>query len=311
MGVLAREESDQRDNLFHARCKIVDKVCSLIIDGGSCTNAVRQVLVKHIKFPTRKHPSPYKLQWFNECGEMRVTKQAVIKFSFGRYQDELLCDVVPMQACHILLGRPWLFDRDAQHSRRSNKYTFVLGGWKFVLAPLTPYQVSGAYRIMKELRERVQVEEMEKREKGALVAIGGEGSSQDGSKRCMLAKPSNCLKGMDERHFMVCLVNKDLLLHTNQTTSTLPSSVTSLLKEYDELFSEEMPDRLPPLRGIEYQIDFVPGPQIPNKPAYRSNPEEIKELQRQVEELLEKGLVKESLSPCVVPVILVPKKDRT
>ncbi|XP_059291413.1 uncharacterized protein LOC132044895 [Lycium ferocissimum] len=242
---------------------------------------------------------------------MRVTKQAVIKFSIGRYQDKILCDVVPMQDCHLLLGRPWQFDRDAQHSERSKKYSFVFEGRKYTLAPFTPYQVSEDYRIIKELGERVQNKEMEKHDKGTLVAIGGEGSSQDGSKRCMLAKSRNYLKGVDERHFMVYLVNKDLLLHTNQTTSTLPSSVSSLLQEYDELFPEEMPNELPPLRGIEHQIDFVPGSQIPNKPAYRSNPKETKELQRQVEELLEKVLVKKSLSPCAVPVILVLKKDDT
>ena len=72
-----------------------------------------------------------------------------------------------------------------------------------------------------------------------------------------------------------------------------------------------MPKGVSPLRGIEHQIDFVPGAQIPNRPAYRSNPEETKELQRQVEELLEKGHVRESLSPCAVPVLLVPKKDGT
>ena len=72
-----------------------------------------------------------------------------------------------------------------------------------------------------------------------------------------------------------------------------------------------MPDGLPPLRGIEHQIDFVPGAQIPNRPAYRSNPEETKELQRQVDELLSKGLIRESMSPCAIPVLLVPKKDGT
>ncbi|XP_060190606.1 uncharacterized protein LOC132619854 [Lycium barbarum] len=286
MWALAKEESDQRENLFHARCKIVDKVCSLIIDGGSCTNAVSQYLVESMKFPTRKHTNPYKLQWFNECGEMRVNKQAIIKFSIGKYEDEILCDVVPMQACHLLFGRPWKFDVDAQHSGRTNKYSFVVKGKKYILNPLTPYQVSEDYRVMRELREKYQREEKEKGEKETLLVMSGEGTSQDGSKKCLLAKPSNFLKGVDERHFMVCILNKDLLLNSNQATSTLPSSMSSLLQEYEALFPEEMPDGLPPLRGIEHQINFVPGSQIPNKPAYRSNPGETKELQRQVDELL-------------------------
>ena len=77
------------------------------------------------------------------------------------------------------------------------------------------------------------------------------------------------------------------------------------------MFPDEMPSGLPPIKGIEHQIDFIPGVAIPNRPTYRSNSEEIKELQRQVEEFLSKGYVQESLSPCVVPMILVPKKDET
>ncbi|CAN4090614.1 unnamed protein product [Withania somnifera] len=145
----------------------------------------------------------------------------MIKFSIGKYHEEILCDVVPMLACHVLLGRPWQFDRNVVHQGRTNKYTFVINGKKHILAPLTPFQ------------------------------------------------------------------------------------------DYKDLLPNEMPKGLPPLRGIEHQIDFVPGSQIPNQPVYRSNPEETKELQREVEELLEKGLIEESLSPCAVSVILVPKKDGT
>jgi len=46
------------------------------------------------------------------------------------------------------------------------------------------------------------------------------------------------------------------------------------------LFPEETPSGLPPIREIEHQIDSIPGATIPNRPAYRCNPEEIKELQR-------------------------------
>ena len=53
----------------------------------------------------------------------------------------------------------------------------------------------------------------------------------------------------------------------------------------------------------------MPGATIPNRPAYRSNPNETKELQKQVGELKEKGYVRESMSPCIVPMDLVPKKD--
>nr|KYP59225.1 Retrovirus-related Pol polyprotein from transposon 412 family [Cajanus cajan] len=66
---------------------------------------------------------------------------------------------------------------------------------------------------------------------------------------------------------------------------------------------------LPPLRGIEHQIDLVPGASLPNRLAYRTNPQETKEIESQVQELLEKGWVRKSLSPCVVPGLLVPKKE--
>jgi hypothetical protein len=48
---------------------------------------------------------------------------------------------------------------------------------------------------------------------------------------------------------------------------------------------------------------------LSNRAPYRTNPEETKEIQHKVQDLLDKGYVRESLSPCVVLVILVPKKD--
>ena len=89
----------------------------------------------------------------------------------------------------------------------------------------------------------------------------------------------------------------------------IPPVVANLLQEYADVFLKDLPPGLPPLRGIEHQIDLIPGAQLPNRAPYRTNPDETKEIQRQVQALLDKGYIRESLSPCSVPVLLVPKKD--
>jgi hypothetical protein len=103
-------EQQQRENISHIRCHINNKVYSMIIDGGSCTNVASIILVEKLNLSTLKHPKPYKLQWLNDCGEVKVNKQVHYSFSVRRYKDEVLCDVVQMRAGHILLSRPWQFD---------------------------------------------------------------------------------------------------------------------------------------------------------------------------------------------------------
>jgi hypothetical protein len=67
--------------------------------------------------------------------------QVLVSFSIGRYKDEVLCDVVPMHAGHILLGRPWQFDRKAIHDGFKNRHSFVKDNRTITLVPLTPKQV--------------------------------------------------------------------------------------------------------------------------------------------------------------------------
>ena len=71
---------------------------------------------------------------------------------------------------------------------------------------------------------------------------------------------------------------KEALLCTNDLAGALSSNIVSLLQEFENVFLEEVPHGLPPIRGIEHQIDFIPGASIPNRPVYRSNPKETKEL---------------------------------
>nr|GEY60934.1 RNA-directed DNA polymerase [Tanacetum cinerariifolium] len=89
------------------------------------------------------------------------------------------------------------------------------------------------------------------------------------------------------------------------------NTVKPLLMEFADVIPDDIPPGLPAIRDIQHCIDFIPGSAILNRPAYRMNPKEFAELQRQVTELLEKGLIWESMSPCAVPALLVPKYGRT
>jgi hypothetical protein len=81
------------------------------------------------------------------------------------------------------------------------------------------------------------------------------------------------------------------------------------LNEFVDIVVDDFPSELPPLRSINHHIDLIPGANLPNKATYRMTPKENEEIKNQVQELLDKGLIRESLSPCVVPTVLSPKKD--
>jgi hypothetical protein len=82
-----------------------------------------------------------------------------------------------------------------------------------------------------------------------------------------------------------------------------------MLGEFADILVNELPHSLPPMRSVSHHIDLIPGASLPNKAAYRLIPQENEEVKRQVQDLLDKGLVRESLSPCAVLTVLSPKKD--
>ena len=96
----------QRENIFHTKCTINGKLCSLIIDGGSCTNVASSKLVSKLNLDTQLRPRPYRLQWLSEDEEVKVTQQVEVCLTIRRYNDRMFCDVVPIEPTHILLGRP-------------------------------------------------------------------------------------------------------------------------------------------------------------------------------------------------------------
>ncbi|CAA0810269.1 Uncharacterized mitochondrial protein AtMg00860, partial [Striga hermonthica] len=86
-----------------------------------------------------------------------------------------------------------------------------------------------------------------------------------------------------------------------------PESV-SIVCDYLDVFPDELPGR-PPDRQVEFTIDLVPGAGPVSKAPYRMAPKEIQELKAQIQELLNLGFIRPSVSPWGAPVLFVKKKD--
>ncbi|CAM8975442.1 unnamed protein product [Rhodiola kirilowii] len=267
------KDTAQRHNIFRTKCRISKTLYDVIIDSGSSENIIAAGIVEQLQLPVRKHPTPYKLGLITSGGEIKVTEQCLISFSIGQYKDEVLCDVAEMSACHLLLGRPWQFDRDATHKGRENVYVFTKENVRIVLSPQTdtscPMLSHQPQTLLTSSREAFFAEA-----KDATVLYA------------LVVSPS-----------------------VDTVPTKLPEVVQSLLQGFTDIILEELPSGLPPMRDIQHHIDLVPGASLPNLPHYRMSPLEHDVLQQQVNELLQKGLIRESMSPCAVPALLVPKKD--
>ncbi|XP_071727614.1 uncharacterized protein [Rutidosis leptorrhynchoides] len=202
-------------------------------------------MVDKLQLPAEDHPEPYQLTWLKRGNHIKVTKRCLVQFLIGNtYKDEVWCEVIPMDACHLLLGRPWQFDRKTKHDSFRNTYSFVKDGVNITLAPLDPKLDTGVESTL----------------------ILNRAAFKDEAKH---------------QPFIFSLVVQE----ANTTVTELPTKVTPLLEEFVDVFPNEIPAGLPLMRDIQYCIDFVIAYVIPNKLAYRLNPKEFEELQRQVTEL--------------------------
>jgi hypothetical protein len=112
---VAQLEQHQRHTFFHTKGVGQESSIHIISDGGSCNNLVNTELVEKLSLPTRPHPHPYHIQWLNQGGKLKITRSIRVHFCMGSFHDYADCDVVPMEACSLLLGRPWQFDTDSLH----------------------------------------------------------------------------------------------------------------------------------------------------------------------------------------------------
>nr|GFA00082.1 hypothetical protein [Tanacetum cinerariifolium] len=168
-----------------------------------------------------------------------------------------------MDAAHLLLGRPWQYDRRVIHDGYKNTYFFITNEVRVVLTLLKP----------KTLLQCVKEKDVSFIS-GACI-----------EKQMFESQMGYVLVVMEE--------SRSRIVEHNPL-------VRITLKDFKDVIPNEIPTGLP-MREVQHCINLVP--------AYRMNPKEHEELQRQVDKILKKGVLQESKSPYAVPALLVPKKD--
>jgi hypothetical protein len=269
------ENPVQWNSLFQTACKTKDRVCKVIVDSGSTDNLVSTEMVEKLELKTIENPSPYRVSWLQKGHQVNVTKQCLVEFKIGGYNDKILCDVIPMDVCHLFLGRPWQYDRNVVHDGRKNTYTLEKNGRTHMLFPIKD----------KEVKPEVS---------NTVLLMSGKELLKE-------------VKKKEDTQFIV--VRKPRIVLTSTRVDDLLEEIQRLLEEFVDIVVDELPHSFPPIRSISHHIDLIPRAILPNKAVYRLTPQENEEVKRQVQDLMDKGLVRESLIPCVVPTVLSPKKD--
>jgi hypothetical protein len=154
-----------------------------------------------------------------------------------------------MQACHILLGRPWQFDMDCVHYGRSNQFSLLHHDKKIVLLPMSPEAIvrDDTARAAKAKSETNKIVKSVANKQDEICLKG----------TCLLATKSDINELIATTFVAYALVCKDALISIHDMQHSLPPAIANVLQEYSDVFPSEILAGLPPIRGIEHQIDLI------------------------------------------------------
>lgn len=127
-----KADDETRHKLFCTRCTINQ----WIFDNGSCENIIGRETAVKLSLNIKKYPKPYTIGSIKKGTKIIVTERCKVSFSIGKYKYEVYCDVVDMNTCNLLFGRPWQYNVNAWYGGQENIYRFDNDEISFTSMPL-------------------------------------------------------------------------------------------------------------------------------------------------------------------------------
>ena len=255
--------------------EVQGQTLTFLVDSG----ASRDFIGEHVNLPTTPI-DPLRVKLAN--GDMIVTKSGVSsKISLGNDKIESWADMarIPLGTCDAILGQPWLRRHNPKIDWVNQEITLPQGTLRGSTKQRSPsVQLVSSAGLAKELRRGRHTEVFLATVKD--LAEEDEACTED--------------EGDDSRF-------------ETYVKNTTNKELRDLLKEFRDLFRK--PVGLPPTRPWDHEILLEEGVSPPARKCYRMSPEELKEVRRQLNELLDNGWVRPSNSPFGAPILFVRKKD--
>ena len=251
----------------------------MLLDSGSTHDFISTDLVKKHNISTTTGSDVLNVTLAD--GSVRsqpITKTDSLKTVVGDFSEHQQFLVFPMTRYDVILGKPWLTRTNPQINFRTNE--IKLEGGSIICQP----------------------------------------SESDGTDKSNPPIETFLISGKQARHAMRGGAEGILAYVTADPDE--PQTVDSpgredqkdfkdLLKEFGDVFPDELPNKLPPRRGADHEIKTEEGAKPPSRAAYRLPKPEMDELQAQLTELLRRGFIQPSKSPYGAPVFFVKKADGT
>ena len=285
----------------------------VLIDDGSTHNFLNYTLVKKLRLPQDPSTHSYVVSLMNGSDkDVWDTEVRDVSLEVQGHTMKLDFHVMNMTRADVVLGRNWLFGLGSSLSRsyQHNTLAFEDNGVHVLLigerdvppSPLictTEVQVLAKHNEIEEayfcyvLSPFLSTSEFTSFENDCVV------DNMFMESNMVMTTPSLSSKESSSASH----ASRDPL------SSHIQHAMHKLLKDYDDVFPTDLPAGLPPERAVTHGIDLIPGSKPISKPPYRLNASEASEVERQLEDYVQRGFIRPSSSPWASPILLVKKKD--
>ncbi|XP_078445031.1 uncharacterized protein LOC144714201 [Wolffia australiana] len=194
------------------------------------------------KLRSRYVPWKYQMSLFLSWLDLKQGRLSVTEYiEVSAYDESVLCDILPMKVGSSILARPWLYDHDVTLAGQTNMCSFVYQGRRVTCYPYTT----------KPANKPAMTKPV------GLVVVRGLVFTQN--------------LGCEGDDTSLCLT-VTLDVPTDPPVAPQSPKIEALVSDFDDVFPDELPDGLPPMRNIQHAIDLVLGATLPNLPHYQMEP---------------------------------------